>query len=146
MRPWEAGSLAVGWALESPWQPAWRALVGAGGTILMKHVAAVCCVAEVATVPQRSKIFLADRSVMFERFRSFNGNMTSSNVRINSAFVPSTMAGTARLKCTQAVSQIHTPMIQPLHACRQAVLSDVKRSRAAVNIVIQYCIQVLRLK
>ena len=41
--------------------------------------------------------------------------------------------GTTRLKCTQAVSQIHTLMTQPLHACRQAVLSDIKRPRATVD-------------
>ena len=49
-------------------------------------------------------------------------------------------AGTARLKCTQAVSQIHTLMTQPLNACRQALLSYTKRSHAAVNVVTQYCI------
>ena len=47
-----------------------------------------------------------------------------------------TKAGTARLKCTQAVSQIHTLMTQPIHACYQAVVSDIKRSNAAVDVML----------
>ena len=50
--------------------------------------------------------------------------------------VPRTKVGTIRFKCMQAASQIRTLMTQPLHACRQAVLSGIKRPHAAMDVML----------